>query len=450
MPPDLKCEGTIDATDTPPTTPQEYTVFNKNAIRIIVLLCAVAGFFSPFSAFTYFPAIDYIGKDLGVSLQLMDLTITMFLVVQGIAPAILGDLADQVGRRPVYLLVLVVYFAASVGLALQRSYPALLVLRMVQSFGSSGTIALGIMVVADLAPPHDRGRYIGAMLSGPNSGPSFGPVLGGILAELTGWPWIFWLLAIMGGASLFPFFVLFPETCRNIVGNGSLDGGGRLNKPLAHVLSPMREGRAHDKKPTHRLQRFPNPFKCLRIVARRHDALLLVSNALFYLTYSCVQASLATLVMQHYGLNALQAGLCYLPYGVASIIASYLVGKVLDLDYRITARHEGITIDKIAGDALISFPIERARIRSVWYFIFCDLPHAECRPPPDRNRPRKRRRECHALPRAAAGVVCLQPLFDTIGVGWAFTTLGLLSGLSVPMLLVLRSLGPKWRGCVWN
>lgn len=29
-----------------------------------------------------------------------------------------------------------------------------------------GTIALGIMVVADLAPPHSRGRYVGAMLSG--------------------------------------------------------------------------------------------------------------------------------------------------------------------------------------------------------------------------------------------------------------------------------------------
>lgn len=139
MPLDTKQEAKNDVEDGSATnTPEIYTLFDKSSRRIIVLLCAVAGFFSPFSAFTYFPALDYIGEDLGVSLQLMDLTITMFLVIQAIAPAILGDLADQIGRRPVYLLVLVVYFAASVGLAVQRSYPALLVLRMVQSFGSSG------------------------------------------------------------------------------------------------------------------------------------------------------------------------------------------------------------------------------------------------------------------------------------------------------------------------
>lgn len=139
MPLDTKQEAKNDVEDGSATnTLKIYTLFDKSSRRIIVLLCAVAGFFSPFSAFTYFPALDYIGEDLGVSLQLMDLTITMFLVIQAIAPAILGDLADQIGRRPVYLLVLVVYFAASVGLAVQRSYPALLVLRMVQSFGSSG------------------------------------------------------------------------------------------------------------------------------------------------------------------------------------------------------------------------------------------------------------------------------------------------------------------------
>jgi MFS family permease len=146
--------------------PVPYSVFSSQAKRSIVAMCAIAGFFSPFSAFTYFPALEYMAEDLGVSLQLMNLTITMFLVVQGIVPAVLGDLADQIGRRPTYLLVLVVYFAACVGLALQRSYPALLILRMLQSAGSSGTISLGIMVVADLAPPHSRGHYVGAMLSG--------------------------------------------------------------------------------------------------------------------------------------------------------------------------------------------------------------------------------------------------------------------------------------------
>ena len=42
-----------------------------------------------------------------------------------------------------------------------------------------------------------------------------------------------------------------------------------------------------------------------------------------------MQASLAPLLMQIYGLNALQVGLTYLPYGVGCGVASYLAGKNL-------------------------------------------------------------------------------------------------------------------------
>ena len=125
-------------TETAPVRAAPYSVFGIGARRTIVALCALAGFLSPFSAFTYFPALEYMAEDLGVSLQLMDLTITMFLVVQGIIPAVLGDIADQVGRRPVYILVLIVYCVACVLLTVQRSYPVLMAGRMLQSAGSSG------------------------------------------------------------------------------------------------------------------------------------------------------------------------------------------------------------------------------------------------------------------------------------------------------------------------
>lgn len=131
-------DGVVGTFDDGADSAPPYTVFSKTSKRIIVLLCAIAGFFSPFSAFTYFPALEYMATDLGVSLQLMNLTITVYLVIQGVIPAVLGDLADQIGRRPVYLLVLVVYVAACIGLAIQKSYAALVVLRMLQSAGSSG------------------------------------------------------------------------------------------------------------------------------------------------------------------------------------------------------------------------------------------------------------------------------------------------------------------------
>ncbi|KAL8801075.1 MAG: hypothetical protein Q9182_004714 [Xanthomendoza sp. 2 TL-2023] len=116
-----------------------YTVFSKPEKRWIVFLVALAGFFSPLSANIYFPAVNYLARDLHVSLELINLTITAYLVCQGIVPSLVGDTADMIGRRPVYIGAFSVYLAANIGLALQNSYPALLVLRILQSSGSSGS-----------------------------------------------------------------------------------------------------------------------------------------------------------------------------------------------------------------------------------------------------------------------------------------------------------------------
>lgn len=41
----------------------------------------------------------------------------------------------------------------------------------------------------------------------------------------------------------------------------------------------------------------------------------------------------------------------------------------MDHDYQVTAEKLGITINKLSGDELSKFPFERARVRSVWYFL---------------------------------------------------------------------------------
>ena len=53
---------------------------------------------------------------------------------------------------------------ANIGLALQNNYAALIVLRCLQSTGSSGTVALGNGVVADIASSGERGKFMGTLL----------------------------------------------------------------------------------------------------------------------------------------------------------------------------------------------------------------------------------------------------------------------------------------------
>lgn len=124
-------------------------------------MVACASFFSPLSANIYFPALNSLSRDLKVSNAMINLSLTTYMIFQGLAPTVFGDLADMTGRRPTYILGFIIYIGANIGLALQNNYAALLVLRCVQSTGSSGTIALGNGVVADIASSGERGMFMG-------------------------------------------------------------------------------------------------------------------------------------------------------------------------------------------------------------------------------------------------------------------------------------------------
>ncbi|RYP81118.1 hypothetical protein DL769_002127 [Monosporascus sp. CRB-8-3] len=122
------------------TSAAPYSVFTEKQKRWIVFLAALAGMFSPMSSFIFYPAITSLATSLNVTVGLVNLAITTYMVVSGITPAILGNAADKIGRRPVYVLALTVYLLANIGLALQNDFAALLVLRMMQSAGSSGDL----------------------------------------------------------------------------------------------------------------------------------------------------------------------------------------------------------------------------------------------------------------------------------------------------------------------
>jgi MFS family permease len=119
-----------------------------------------------------YPAINDLSHDLNVSYSLINLTITVYLIFMGLAPTIVGSISDVAGRRPAYLICFTVYIAANIGLSLQDSYAALMVLRCLQSSGSSGTVALGNAIVADIATSSQRGSYIGYASVGALVGPA--------------------------------------------------------------------------------------------------------------------------------------------------------------------------------------------------------------------------------------------------------------------------------------
>lgn len=119
---------------------EPYSVFTRAQKRCILFLVSFAASFSTLSSFIFFPVITPLAQSLQTTVGKIDLSVTSYMIMSAFVPSVIGNLADFSGRRPLFLLTLTVYLMANIGLAVQRSFLALLLLRMLQSAGISGTL----------------------------------------------------------------------------------------------------------------------------------------------------------------------------------------------------------------------------------------------------------------------------------------------------------------------
>jgi multidrug resistance protein len=276
-------------------------------------------------------------------------------------------MSDNNGRRLSFIVCFVIFIIGNIGLALQTNYIALLILRMVQAVGGTAAIALVYAVVADIATSADRGKYMGYAGAGILVGPAFGPTIGGILAQYLGWRSIFWFLAIFSGVLLVIFVFLFPETCRNVVGNGSIPATGINQSVLAWWQHHRRAADMDIKepKPEKRKVGFPNPLATFQIIAEKESGIILLYNGFFFTGMMITVSAIPELYSQAYQLNSLHLGLCYIANGMGSLLSSLTMGYVADWNFRRHAKAMGFTITKGKQQNLTNFPIERVRMEIV-------------------------------------------------------------------------------------
>lgn len=341
---------------------ERYSVFSSIEKWCITALVAYAAWFSTLSSFIYFPALPQLADYFFVSAGKINLTITSYMAVATVAPMLIGDAADVLGRRPIYVLALGMYVVANVAIASSKTFSALVGLRVLQALAISGTFSVAYGVITDIASPAERGSYVSAVSFATTIAPSLGPVLGGAIAFSAGWAWIFWFLALASGVCLALVIFLLPETSRNIVGNGS-------RKPPAYLVLPISQLMRHWKEnheSAHQISQTPNPLKSLMILWRKDNATIILACGLLYAVYTCISASLSTLFIELYHLNQWQAGLIYLPFGLGGTVSTFISGALLDRAYRNARTSRGLPTNRAIGDDLDNFPVEKARLRVIW------------------------------------------------------------------------------------
>ncbi|KAI4288827.1 MAG: hypothetical protein L6R35_001912 [Caloplaca aegaea] len=123
-------------------TSEKYSVFSAASKWCIVAMVSYAAWFSTLTSFIYYPAIHELAQTFAVSIDKINLTITSYMAMATVAPTLLGDAADVLGRRPVYVLALSLYIGANIGIVLSNSYAALVGLRVLQALAISGKLSI--------------------------------------------------------------------------------------------------------------------------------------------------------------------------------------------------------------------------------------------------------------------------------------------------------------------
>ena len=186
-----------------------------------------------------------------------------------------------------YIYCFIIFTAANIGLALQDSYVALMILRMLQAAGSSGTVALANGVVGDIITSSERGTYIAFASLGAMFGPILSPILGGVIGQYAGWHWIFWFLLIFSAVVFIPLILFMPETCRNVVDNGSIPPpffSQNITDTIRH-RHRKEKGLVVDEAKRVELAarykfRLPNPLSTLKVLLDLESAILLIATGL--------------------------------------------------------------------------------------------------------------------------------------------------------------------------
>lgn len=345
-----------------------YSVIPKKQRVIIIMVVAFSGLLSPLTGAIYLPAMPAIAKELNVETSFINLSITTYQIVQGLAPSFIGSLSDIKGRRLAYITTFSIYLVANLALALQNSYPALMVLRCLQSAGSSATVALGAATVSDMVTRAERGRWLGYTALGISLGPALGPVIGGLLNEYLGWHSIFWFLLVFSGIVTTVMVVVLPETGRAVVGNGSVPPT-KWNRSVvqwwrARGGKPLYGGASYDEdRSTIQIpKKRPSPISSLLILLEKEGGITLSFGAVFFAGYFMVMTTLAEQLTDRFGFSSAVTGLCYLPLGFGSLLSRWSAGRLFDLNFRRHARLLGLPLDVSRQQAIEVFPIERIRM----------------------------------------------------------------------------------------
>lgn len=155
----------------------------------------------------YLPIVPTMPAILGTTPEIVQLTLTLYMIMLGVGQIIFGPLSDRLGRRPILISGVFVFAVTSLALAMTASAWLFVLLRLVQAAGAAAMLVAVFATVRDVYADTPESAVIYSLMNAMLAFvPAFGPIAGALIARYFGWEGIF--LALFFSALIALPFVL--------------------------------------------------------------------------------------------------------------------------------------------------------------------------------------------------------------------------------------------------
>ena len=139
-------------------------------------------------------------------------TLTAYLVGLSGGLLIWGPLSDGIGRKPIFLMGILIFIAASWGCFSASNITSLVVMRGIQGWGASVGSVISQAMARDVYTGPTLRKVYALWATGLALFPAISPLLGGMVASFLGWKYVFIVLIFFGIIMFLCVARYLPET----------------------------------------------------------------------------------------------------------------------------------------------------------------------------------------------------------------------------------------------
>ncbi|ADV12571.1 CmlA/FloR family chloramphenicol efflux MFS transporter [Mesorhizobium ciceri] len=161
----------------------------------------------------YLPIVPAMPGILETSPDVIQLTLSLYMICLGLGQVVFGPISDRIGRRPVLIGGALLFSGASFLLASTSLAAVFVVLRVVQAIGASAILVATFATVRDVYAQRAESAVIYGLFSSMLAFvPALGPVAGALIADNFGWRAIFLTLGVLATAATLNAWPKWHET----------------------------------------------------------------------------------------------------------------------------------------------------------------------------------------------------------------------------------------------